>query len=215
MAKTIKHPKIMAKSYILRNYGRKKDAALGDFTLHVADSLDGNPVFTTPTITPAILRTKAAAFATAVSVCEDGTTQDTEHKNVLRNDLIATLDDEANYVELIAKGNREQLLSSGYEVATAGGTSPVPVGTTAILSINNLTSGKMELELQVADNAWAYELEVSSAPGVWVHNKTITDPHDAVLENLTPGTLYAIRARALGSKNQTSVWCEPVSHMAT
>ena len=215
MAGTIEHHKRMGKSYILRNYARKSDAGLGDFVLHIADSLDGNPVFTTPTVTPVILRTKAAAFATAIGVCQDGTRQDTEHKNTLRADLISTLDDEANYVELTAKGDREKLLSSGFDVTTAGGTSPVPVGTTAILSVTNTASTKLEIELQVADNAWAYELDVSNAPNVWVHNKTITDPHDAVLENLTPGTTYAIRARALGSKNQYGIWCEPVSHMAT
>lgn len=205
----------MGKSYILRNYSKKKVAALGDFALHVADNMDGNANFTTPAVPPAVLRSKAGALALAIATSQDGTKEDTEHKNSLREDLISTLDVEATYVELTAKGNREQLLSSGFDVATAGATSPAPVGTTAILSVTNVASGKLEIELQVADNAWAYELEVSSAPGVWVHNKTITDPHDAVLENLTPGTMYAIRARAIGSKNQYAAWCDPVSHMAT
>ena len=203
------------KNHILRNYSKKTDSALDDFTIHIADSMDGNANFTTPAITPAVLRTKAAAFATAVAAAQDGSRQDTEHKNTLRDDLIATLDVEANYVELTAKNNREVMLSSGFDVASGNSPAPVPVGTTAILSVSNLASGKLEIELQVADNAWAYELEVSSAPGVWVHNKTVTNPHDTVLEGLTPGMTYAIRARALGSKNQTSVWCEPVSHMAT
>ena len=205
----------MGKSYILRNYSRKADAALGDFTLRVADGLDGNANFTTPAVPPAVLQTKAGTFATAVAASQDGTKLDTEHKNILRDDLVSTLDEEATYVELTAKGNREQLLSSGFDVATAGASGPVPVGTTAILSVTNAASGKLEIELQVADNAWAYDLEVSSAPGVWVHNNTFTDPHNVTLTILTPGTMYAIRARALGSKNQTSVWCEPVSHMAT
>ena len=203
------------KNHILRNYSKKTDSALDDFTIHIADSLDGNTNYATPAITPAVLRSKAAAFATAVAAAQDGSRQDTEHKNSLRDDLIATLDVEANYVELTAKNNREVMLSSGFDVASGNSPAPVPVGTTAILSVSNLATGKLEIELQVADNAWAYDLEVSSAPGVWVHNKTVTDPRDTVLEGLTPGTTYAIRARALGSKNQTSVWCEPVSHMAT
>jgi hypothetical protein len=205
----------MSKSHILRNYGRKTDAAVGDFTLHVADSLDGNGNFTSPAIIPAILRTKAGAFAIAIAACEDGTKQDTEHKNNLRDDLISTLDQEADYVELTAKGDREMLLSSGFDVTTATGTSPAPVGTTAILSVTNVSSGKLGIELEVADNAWAYDLEVSSAPGIWVHNNTFTDPHNVMLVGLTAGTMYAIRARAIGSKNQYSEWCEPVNHMAT
>jgi hypothetical protein len=43
----------------------------------------------------------------------------------------------------------------------------------------------------------------------------VTNPHDAVLTGLTPGTVYAIRVCAMGSNNQVSEWCDVVSHMCT
>ena len=199
----------------MRNYGQRPDGTLGEFTLHVATCMTGNPTYTLPPVTPDILRTKATEFETAVGACEDGTKQDTEHKNVLRADLISTLDILADYVELTAQGDREKLLSSGFEVATKASNTPAPVGTTAILGVTNVASTKLGLDLQVADNAWGYETEVSSVPGVWVRKDTFTDPHNVVLTDLVPGTVYAIRARALGSKNQRSEWCAPVSQMAT
>jgi hypothetical protein len=44
---------------------------------------------------------------------------------------------------------------------------------------------------------------------------TFTDPHDAVFTGLTPGTMYQIRAKVMGSGNQETQWCEVVTHMAT
>ncbi len=203
------------KNHILRSYGKLTDAALGDVVLHIADGLDGNANFPAPPTPPATLRTKAGNFAAAIAACQDGTKLDTEHKSTLRTELISLLDATANYVELAANNDREKLLSSGFDLTSGGGGAPAPVGTTAILAVNNTASTKLGIDLQVAQNAWAYDLEVSNAPGVWVHNNTFTDPHNVTLANLTPGTTYAIRARAIGSKNQYGDWCEPVSHMAT
>jgi len=161
------------------------------------------------------LHAKAEALTVAMAACQDGSRQDTEHKNLLRADLIHALDVLADYVDLIAQGDREKLLASGFDVVTPARKTLLPLGPTAILDVTNVASTKLFLTLLVASGAWAYEVQVSIEPGVWVHNNTFTDPHDVVLENLVPGVLYAIRARVLGSRNRRGEWCEPVSHRAT
>lgn len=205
----------MPKYYIRRTFRRKPGAALGGVALHVADCLDGNISFPALPITLAILRSKAAAFADAVAACVDGRKLETVHKNTLRAELIALLNEEADYVEVAAKNDQEVLLSSGFDVGAGNPPTPVGVGLTAILAVLNEASTKLRLKLLVAHHARSYEVQMSIVPGVWVFLESFSDPHDVVLTDLVPGTVYAIRARALGSKNQRSEWCLPVSHMAT
>ena len=205
----------MAKYYVRRRFNRKADAALAAFMRRVAEGLDGNINFPALPIAPALLRSKAAAFNDAVVACLDGRKLDTAHKNTLRAEVIALLNEEANYVELTAKNDLEILLSSGFDVVSSNPPTPVAVGMTAILAVLNEASTKLRLKLQVAHHARSYEVQVSLAPGVWVFMESFSDPHNVVLTDLVPGTVYAIRARALGSKNQRSEWCDPVNHMAT
>jgi len=204
----------MSKLRLLRSYNQLADAPLADFGLHVAGKLDGNAAFPNLPFTVAALTAKANELSTSIGVAADGTKEDTAHKNAVRAELIAMLDTLAGYVEITAQNNEEKMLSSGFGLANTGRTPAVP-GMTSILSVTNLATTKLGLELAVADNAWGYIVAISSAPGVWMMVNTFTDPHDVVLSGLTPGTVYAIRVQVIGSGNQRSEWCEPVSHMST
>jgi len=204
----------MSKWRLLRDYSQKSDAGLGDFSLHVGEEMDGNINFKTPTVAPADLKTAGNNFIAAVAVCEDGTSQDTLHKNVLRAALIALLDQLAKYVELTANNDPEILTSSGFTLADPNIAKPAPVGTVAINAVTNAGGGSLNLDLNVGPNVWGFEVQVSTSPNVWVAAGYFTDPRNVTLTNLTPGTLYAIHARVHGSLNQISDWSDPVSHMA-
>ena len=204
----------MPKYSILRSYTQMPDAPLGDFSLHVATAMTGNANFTTPPVTPAALTTAANSYISSLATATNGTPLDTANKNALQTALIGLLDQLADYVELTSQNNQTKLLSSGFSLASTSRTQ-AQVGTTAILSVTNLATTKLELELQVADNAWCYIVQTSTAPNVWVTAATFTNPHDAVLTGLTPGQTYAIRVAAMGSGNQQSEWSDVVSHMST
>lgn len=204
----------MAKNKILRDYSHKSDGQLGDFTLHVATSLTGNATLVDPPTPPGNLTTQGNEFIIAVAACLNGTPLDTVNKNNVRTALLATLDNTANYVELIAKGDELILRSSGFEVTSASRSQAVPTAT-AILAVINVATTKLGLNLQTAHNAWAYVVEYTALPGGAVKTKTFTNPRDAVLEELTPGTLYSIRAQVMGSNNQTTNWSDAVQHMST
>jgi len=202
------------KNRVLRDYTTKTDGQLGDAALHVATSLTGNVNFTTPPITPAALTTQATAFNTAVAKSLNGTPADTLDKTNKHDALIASLNQLATYVDLIANGDAAIILSSGFNLASTSRTTAVP-GTTSILSVTNVASGKLGLELQVADNAWAYIVEYTALPSGAKLTATFTNPHDVTLTGLTAGTNYSIRVQVMGSGNQVTEWCDPVQHMAT
>lgn len=205
---------IMAKIHILRSYQTQKDGGLGETTLHVSAKMTGNPNFPNPTIKPPDLAAQANAFIAAVGVCQDGTTQDTIHKNALKKALIATLDTLADYIEANSNNNPEVMASSGFTLANTGKASPAPVGTVAINAVTNSAAGSLNLDMTYGPNVWGFEVQVSTAPNVWVSAGYFTDPRNVTATNLTPGTMYAIRVRVHGSLNQLSDWSDVVNHMA-
>jgi len=190
------------------------DAPLGEFALHIGSSMDGNGHFSASPVLPADLTTQANGYITSIASAVDASKEATANKNALQAALLAALDQIADYVESAALNNQVILLSSGFSLASTGNT-PKVVGTTGILSVTNLATTKLALKLAAADNAWCYVVQISSVAGVWIMAATFTNPRAAVLTNLTPGTTYAIRVCAMGSGNQTSEWCDTVSHMST
>ena len=202
------------KNHVLRDYSTKTDGQLGDFALHVATDLTGNANFTTPPVTPAALTTQAGNFNTAVSACVNGTPTNTLTKNTLRAALIATLDLLATYVELTANNDPQKIISSGFNLNSGTRTAQVP-GMTSIMSVTNVASGKLGLELQVTDNAWAYVVEYTALPNGAVKTATFTNAHDVTLTGLTPATMYSLRVQVMGSGNQVTEWSNTVQQMAT
>jgi len=204
----------MPKYHLLHDYIQLGDAQLGNFGLHVASEMDNNPNFTNPKVKPATLKAASQAFLDAVAVCQDGTKQDTIHKNILRDQLIALLDQNLADVEITALNNLEVLQSSGYKLANYGASKPAPVGTVSITAVRNVAGGGLNLTLNMGSNVWGVEVQVSIANGVWVPAGYFTDPRNVTPTGLVPGTMYAIRVRLHGSYNQVSEWSDPVSHMA-
>jgi hypothetical protein len=201
------------KNRVLRDYSSKTDGQLGDFGLHIATSLTGNANFTTPPMPPAALTTQANGFNTSVAAL-NGTQANTITKNNLRTSLLGSLDQLATYVELTANGDAGKIVSSGFTLASTTRTPQVP-GPSGILSVTNVASGKLALELSVADNAWAYIVEYTALPNGAKLTATFTNPRDVTLTGLTPGTMYSFRVQVMGSGNQASEWSDTVQHMAT
>jgi len=175
--------------------------------------MTANAYFVKPDVDLVLLTNSANALIAADMQAKDGTKEDTAHKTALLVALRLLLDTQANYVENIAQNNPEIILSSGFDLASTASTPALVTGST-ILGCTNVASTKLGLEVAIDPNAWGYEIQVSTPAGGWQHWETFTDPHDIVLLNLVPGTLYGIRVRVLGAGNQRSEWSEPVSHMA-
>jgi hypothetical protein len=206
----------MAKNKILRVYQRMTEGALGGYALHIGTSMTGNPNFVTPAppFTGAALTTLANTYISAVGAKVGSIGVLTAAKNAAQAALISALDQTADYVELNSQNNPVKIESAGFTLASTSH-AQAQVGTTGINSVTNIATTKLALDLVVAANAWCYVIQVSTAPNVWTTWLVVTDPHDAVLTGLTPGTTYSIRACAMGSGNQQSEWCNTVTQMST
>jgi hypothetical protein len=167
------------------------------------------PPFPLPTVT-----TAANNFNTAVAASVHGMPANTLNKYNLRTVLLRMLNQLATYVELVANNDPVKILASDFSLTSTVRT-PLAPGLTSISAVTNVASGKLELTLAVAENAHAYIVEYAMLPNGAAQTKTITDPHEVVLTGLTPGTNYFIRVRVMGSGNQETEFCEPVTHMST
>ena len=64
-------------------------------------------------------------------------------------------------------------------------------------------------------NAKAYQVQFATGTGAWQEAGIYPNTKDIVLTNLTPGTIYNVRIRAVGGSTQYSDWSATVSLMAT
>ena len=205
----------MKKQRLKRNQGRKGDAELAESGLHVSDCVTASAPLAALIPAAALIKTKANEFITAVSVCQDGTSTDTQHKIALRVQLISMMDALATSVEEIAQGNVEILTSSGFDLTDPSTARPKPVGTVALVGFENVASGKLGLQLQITGYVWAVIVERQNADGTWTKVAVFTDLNDTVVDNLTPGVLNTFRVCAMAAANQTSEWSTPMAGMST
>jgi hypothetical protein len=166
-------------------------------------------------MTPAALTAQGNAFIASVAACLNGSQAQTLAKKTMRTGLLGSLDTLATYVDLTAANDPQKIVSSGFELADTSARTRSAPGATTILSITNTASGKLGIELQLADNAWCYIVEYTALPNGAVKTFTFTNVRGVELTGLTAGTMYSIRVMVMGSGNQVTDWCDAVQHMAT
>jgi hypothetical protein len=75
-------------------------------------------------------------------------------------------------------------------------------------------STQLVLRLSPVANAYCYEVQTSVGTGAWQTIGSFTAARRIIIPNLTPGTIYNVRARAIGGSTGYSDWSDPQSHMA-
>ena len=189
------------------------DADLSEFNNAVILGLTGNPHYATPAV-PLVEQTAAGTkFLNAVVAAAQGGVQFTAVKDAARDALIPLLRTQASYVQTVANDDLAVILSSGFGVNSTNRTSttlPKP----SIENIDNVASSQLMLRITTIDNARAYEVRINAGNNNWQNAGVFTKSRRVVLQNLTPGTTYAIQARAVGGKTGYSDWSDPVSHMS-
>jgi hypothetical protein len=129
--------------------------------------------------------------------------------------LASSLDLDANIVEVVAGNDLELLLSTGYlPVSTNRASSPLDP--TAITGLFNNGTGSALLRLLPVTNAKSYQVQLSADGGkTWTEAGIYTQARRIVLNGLTPGATYSVRARAIGGSTGASDWTGPSSIMST
>ena len=150
-----------------------------------------------------------AAFTTYQSLAyaaESGDNAKIAARNNARVDLTAKLKKVAGYLELVADGDRARLETTGYDLTRPhGGTyDPIELPAPDDLRVERGTlSGVLLVRVRTLKGAGSYEVQLATAdPAVetnWkagVLSKTATHIE---LKGLTPGALYYVRVRGIGS----------------
>lgn len=194
-------------------FTRLSDAPLNSFAENVVLKMTANTAFPTPTVPLAAVTGAQTAFSNAINAARNGGKQATAAKNARRVDLTLLLRQNAAYVQSVAGEDLELLLTSGYEAVTNSRTRimlPQPV----VERVENPQSTKLGLRLRPVPTARAYEVRICHGTTDWRPVGVFTYSRPILIENLTPGTIYTVQARAVGGTTGYSDWSDPVSHMA-
>ena len=190
------------------------DADLAEFADSVAALLAGNPSFPTPPVVATALGTLVAGYHAAIVAALPGGIPLTAAKNAARELVLDALRKDANYVQTIASQNLAKLLTSGY-FANSTNRSQLPLDKPVIALVDNEAATQLLVRLNPVTNAKAYQLQTSTGTNPWVEAGIFTQSRRIVLPGLVSGTVYNVRARAIGGSTGYSDWSDPVSHIVT
>ena len=181
----------------------------------VADGLTGNPAFPEAPITALDLTTLNTTLRTAITAADAGGRQQTAAKKQACKAVTSALRKDANYVEIQADNDQVTLLSSGFDIISTN-RAQAPLDQPVIVEISNLGTTQILIRLLSILNAKSYQVQIAtSANGPWQEAGIFTQARRIVLPGLTPGTVYFVRARAIGGSTGYSEWSVAVSLMAT
>jgi hypothetical protein len=190
------------------------DSNLNEFTINIGTCLKGNASFPVPPVLLPAYAGLQTTFATALTAAAQGGRQLTAVKNAARGSLVTATRSLAAYVQSLAGQDMGMLLSSGF-LANSTGRTQVPLVTPNIIQVANGISTQLLVWLQGVVNARAYEVQIKTGTGGWQGAGIFTYARGITLEDLTPGSIYSVQARAVGGSTGYSGWSNPVSCMAT
>lgn len=164
----------------------------------IISMMTGNANFTTPSPALTTLTVNADALEDAEAAM-DGSKLKTDQRNTALQTLTNSLKLEQLYVETVANGNTEIILSSGFEVrkpATKPAILPAPVN---VLAKSNGFEGQLQLKWKAVKGKDLYVVELSTdLNGKWQMFKQ-SSKASVIVEGLNPGQLYYIRVAAINT----------------
>jgi hypothetical protein len=199
---------------ILRDFYKYNGQNLGTFGGNVGASIDP-ALFPNLPVPPSGITALSADLIAKQGATLTGGTPETAARDKAFDALADALNADANIVENVVGTNLEMLLATGFlPVSTNRASSPLD--DTDIVSLLNNGTTQALLQLLPVRNAKSYQLQISTDGGkTWVEAGISTRATRIVLPNLTPGTTYAVRARAIGGSTGASAWTAPRSIMST
>jgi hypothetical protein len=190
------------------------DDQLTSFAILVIVCLKTNALFPSLPVTIANLTASQVAFQNAITAQAQGGKLATAAKSEAKDALVAALRQEAGYVQsLCVTLSLSQVLSSGFDVVIPNNTQ-TPLSQ-PVFTLDNSTTAQLAIYLTAVPNAKAYQVQFSTGTGAWQEAGIYPNTKGIVLTNLTPGTIYNVRVRAVGGSTQYSPWSATVSIMAT
>jgi hypothetical protein len=199
-------------------------AMLDDEVVHVGTAvqtgLTGNSNFQNLPVDLAVLKTDIESLSALISESQDGSKKVIAQKNKQREAVIKKLRLLGRFIEVYSDNDMAIFTSSGFVPASTTKAPPAPLPLPVIRSVDHgVISGEIVVQIEAIRKATSYEIRYGvmvngAAPSSWT-SRVITRVKPPVsIQGLTPGTVYAFQARALGKLGYTD-WTDSATCMCT
>jgi hypothetical protein len=188
---------------------------LNSLAILVIVCLKTNPLFPNLPVKIADLTALQAVFQAAITAAATGGVMQTAAQNEAREALVFALRQTAAYIQSLGLVNVSDVLSSGFDVVVSNHNPQMPLGVPVLTGLDNSLSTQLLLRLQSVTNAKAYQVQYCAGTAPWQDAGIFPNSRGIVLMNLTPGTVYTARVRAIGGSTRYSDWSASTSLMAT
>ena len=185
-----------------------------NFAILVIVCLKNNLLFPNLPITIAALTALQQAYEDAMNAAAVGGHKDNSAMLEARDNLVTALRQIASYIQSLNL-TESQVLTSGYDVIVWSRTKITLVAPAGVV-LDNSISTQLGVSFQSVLGAKAYHVQFSADGGkTWLDVGIWPNTKNIVILNLTPGTVYAVRIRAIGGSTQYGPWSDAISKMAT
>ncbi len=197
---------------VSHRYTRLPVSSFNMFAASVVIGMTNNPTFPSPLVPLDQLSALQADFEQKMLASRLGGRVAMAAKDEARAALTDGLRRQGFYVQGVAL-TLSALLSSGYTAASQN-RAQTQLVRPMILKILNEGSGALTLRVRPSANARNYQVQIQVGDGGWQEAGIFPKARRMVVPNLTPGTVYNFRVRALGGKTGYSDWSPVTSRMS-
>ena len=179
-----------------------------------ASKMVNHPLFTDPPFTSADITAQNQTFRDKMTAA-NGDPEDTAAMKTAREVVLDSMRANASYVESLAGGSQENILSAGF-IPASKNQAQSPLDQPVILKFTNLQPTQLLLRLKSIANARVIQVQISTDGGkTWQEALIFTQPRRIVLKNLVSASTVMVRARAVGGSTGYSPWCTSGSIVVT
>ena len=202
---------------VMLGFATATDGKLEEFAGVVVKGLTDNPAFPNPPVKPDALNALLTTFRQSLTAQEEGGKIATASKQAAREALIVALRELAAYVQQNCNNEETLVYSAGFNTPNLSRTQRALEQPTYV-RLTNGNSGQLLLQIKPVANARAYELQcaVVTPDGTIGAMQKVglgTNSRALAINDLKPGTTYAVQVRAVGGSTRYSDWSDPTSRM--
>ncbi|MEI7802547.1 MAG: fibronectin type III domain-containing protein [Bacteroidota bacterium] len=185
------------------------------FVEYILQQMTGNANFPTPTPTLVALKAKMLLYKQAITDAQQHVIGALALRNQYRLELSIMLKDLANYCVLTANGDVAIYSSSGFQMKKTPAPAPDPLDPVVNLRMESTgTDSELRLLFKSVPYGKSYEVWLSPTNDTSFSYLTTISAQRFVLRDLTPGTRYFAKVRAIGPKGIKGGFSDVASKIA-
>lgn len=202
------------KNKIVTGFSSLTDAGFLNKAQAINSSMTGNANFPDASPSLAEITTAIQAYSTALTAAvQSRSRNDVAVKNEKRNDLNDLLTSLAGYVNFVADGDKTMLVSSGYDLAKEGDSTPLQKPDN-IQVADGINPGELVVSVTAVKGARSYVHQYTQDPVTaesdWTHTTSTSSKY--IFKNLDSAKRYWCRVAAVGAYEQVVI-SDPASRV--